>query len=67
MGGYSWKYKGEVRTILKVGHSFMVAIPPACLERLELEKGDEVLVTIGAPLSKNLAYQALIIQPLPKG
>jgi len=66
MGGYSWKHKGEIRTILKVGHSFMVAIPPACLERLKLKKGDEVLVTVDAPLSKNQAYQVLIVQPLPK-
>jgi len=64
MGGYSWKHRGEIRTILKVGHSSMVAIPPAYLERLGLEKGDEVVIVV--PVSENGEYESLVIRPLPK-
>lgn len=44
MGYYHWRYGYEVRKIQKVGNSFMVAIPPAYLERLKLKKGDEVSI-----------------------
>lgn len=46
MGYYSWRHGGggEVRTITKVGNSFMVALPRHYLERLNLKKGDEVII-----------------------
>jgi len=40
---YCWP---EVRKILKVGNSFMVAIPPSHLEALGLEKGHYVQLEV---------------------
>jgi len=44
MGRYNWRLGHEIRKILRVGHSYMVALPPHYLERLDLKKGDLVSI-----------------------
>lgn len=68
MGYYSWRNRSEVRTIQKVGNSFMVVIPRSHLERLELKTGDEVTIKL-LQTTKAIyleAGQGIIIESIKK-
>ncbi len=65
MGRYNWRFDYEIRTITRVGNSFMVALPRHYLERLGLKKGDEVSIEkLGA---SGPVWAGLAIKPIKKG
>lgn len=69
MGYYDWRGGCEVRKIFKMGNSYVVAIPPSYLERLNLKRGDEVSLRLSLTTKAIFTETdtALIIEPMKKG